>query len=293
MSEVSVVIPNRDGGALLERCLDAVAAARAVSEVVVVDDGSSDGSAERAEQRAGVRVLRSPGRGFAAAVNHGVASTRGGLVLLLNSDAFLRAETVELLAAELVARPPLALCGAGLVHADGSRAKSRDRSLTLRRALREAVSLHVAPLPEQRRFEAACFVPLACVLARRAAWDEVGGLDERFRFYFEDQDLCWRLGRAGWECGVLWEAEAVHLEGGSSRQRDPVAWFQQYHESRLSYLRKRYSRAWSLYLAVWAPSALAHAWLWLARAVLRRKEPAAAAEARAWAWAYLRAALPR
>ena len=63
MTEASVVIPNRDGGELLGRCLDAVASARGIGEVVVVDDGSRDGSSAEAATRAGVRVEPSPGRG--------------------------------------------------------------------------------------------------------------------------------------------------------------------------------------------------------------------------------------
>jgi GT2 family glycosyltransferase len=282
---VAVVIPNRDGGEVLERCLDAALPARGLDEVVVVDDGSTDGSDERAARR--VRVERSPGRGFAAAANHGARRTSAELVLLLNSDAFLREDTVERLAARFAERPRLGLCGAALVHEDGSRAKTRDRALTLANAVRLAASLRLPPLPDGEGFEPAGFVPLACAAARRSAWDEAGGLDERFRFYFEDHDLCRRLAAAGWEVGVSWDAEAVHLEGGSSRARDPAGWFVQYQRSRLAYLRKSWPAGWPLYLAVWTPSAAAHSALWLARALGRRDR-----RALAWSGAYLRSALP-
>ena len=287
MTEASVVIPNRDGGELLGRCLDAVASARGIGEVVVVDDGSRDGSSAEAATRAGVRVERSPGRGFAAAANHGVASTRGDLVLLLNSDAFVARDTVELLAVPFAERPRLALCGAALVHEDGSRAKTRDRSLTLGRALREAVSLHLDPLSEGSGFERVEFVPLACALVRRLAWHDVGGLDERYRFYYEDHDLCWRLAGEGWEIGVRWDVTAVHIEGGSSRAHDPAGSFRRYHVSRLAYLRKRYPAAWPLYLGVWAPSAAVHSLAWVGRAAARRDR-----RGLAWASAYARSAPP-
>jgi N-acetylglucosaminyl-diphospho-decaprenol L-rhamnosyltransferase len=287
VTDVSVVIPNRDGGALLRRCLDAVGSACGVGEVVVVDDGSTDGSPEEAAARAGVRVERSPGRGFAVAANFGVAATAGDLVLMLNSDAFVEPDTVELLALPFAGRPRLALCGAALVHEDGSRAKTRDRPLTLVRAVREALSLHLERLPEGSGFERVDFVPLACALVRRRAWEEIGGLDERYRFYYEDHDLCWRLIREGWEVGVRWDATAVHVEGGSSRVHDPAAWFRRYHVSRLAYLRKRYPAGWPLYLAVWAPSAAVHSAAWVARASARRDR-----RGLAWASAYARAAVP-
>jgi len=285
---VSVVIPNRDGAGVLERCLDALAAAEGVGEVIVVDDGSSDGSDEHAGARAGVLVLSSPGRGFSAAVNHGLAQARGDLVLLLNSDAFVRPDTIARLVEAVAGRPRLGLCAAGLVHEDGRRSRSRDRALTLGRALREAASFQFPPLGEHGGLEPAAFVPLACALVRSEAWREVRGLDERFRFYYEDQDLCWRLGRAGWEIAVLWEAEAVHVGGASSVATDPSRWFLQYHESRVRYLRKRYPRLWPLYSAAWLVNALVHAAVWLARAAARR-DPAGLE----WARAYLRVALPR
>lgn len=275
---VSVVIPNRDGGGLLERCLDALEQAEGVDELTVVDDGSSDGSDARAQQR-GVRVLGSPGSGFAAAVNHGVAATSGELVLLLNSDAFVRRDTVRLLTKALAANSSLGLCAAALEHDDGSRARTFGRTLTLAVALRLALSLPPAPPAEGSGVHPVEFVPLACALVRRRAWEEVGGLDDRYRFYFEDVDLCWRLASVRWGVAVHWDAVAVHAEGGSSRARDPVAWFPQFHDSRLRYLRKRYPRAWYAYLALWLPSALAHALAWIARGD------------RGWATAYVRSAL--
>jgi N-acetylglucosaminyl-diphospho-decaprenol L-rhamnosyltransferase len=272
---IRAVVPNRDGAAVIARCLEHLAAA-GVDDVVVVDDGSHDGSPEQAAAL-GARVLRSPGAGFAAAVNHGAASTEGELLLVLNSDAFVDAETPRLLAEAL--EGGFALCGAALEDEAGNRARAFGRDITLAHALRNAVSLHPPPPPERGGIQEVEFVPLACVLVRRDAWEAVRGLDERYRFYFEDYDLCWRLRQAGHRLAVRWDARAVHVGGGSSRARGPHPWFRQFNESRLRYLRKRYPRRWPLYLAVWAPSALAHAGLWLARGD------------RAWARAYVESAL--
>ena len=275
---IGVVIPNRNGGEVLERCLDALAASHGIGEIVVVDDGSTDGSAERAAAREEVRVLPSPGSGFAAAVNAGVAAAGADYLLLLNSDCFVEPDTAERLRASLERDPRLGLCAAALVGEDGSRAKTCDRLVGMHRAVREALSLQLPPLEEGRGVARVAFVPLACALVRRAAWDSVGGLDERYRFYFEDHDLCWRLTRAGWGLAVDWDARAIHLEGGSSRARDPQVWFTQFHESRMRYLRKRYPRSWPVYAALWIPSALLHAVAWLFRG------------SRPWARAYVRAA---
>jgi GT2 family glycosyltransferase len=285
MTGIAAVVPNRDGGALLERCLDALAAADAVEEIIVVDDGSSDGSPERAAERPRVRVVPSPGSGFADAVNAGVAVAKSDWLLVLNNDCFVAPDTAVRLREALERDPGLGVCAAALVREDGSRAKTFDRQLTMYRALREAASLQLPRLAGGDGIASVPFVPLACALVRSEAWNSVGGLDTRYRFYFEDHDLCWRLARAGWRLAVDWDARAVHLEGGSSRQRDPQRWFVQFHDSRLRYLRKRYPRSWVVYAAVWVPSALAHAALWLVRCF--RGDRGAAL---AWARAYARAA---
>jgi len=222
-------------------------------------------------------VLASPGNGFAAAVKHGAASTQGELLLVLNSDAFVRPETPRLLAEAL--EGGFALCAAALEDEAGNRARTFGSDLTLGHAMRNAVSLHPPPPAERDGIQEVEFVPLACVLVRRDAWEAAGGLDARYRFYFEDYDLCWRLRQAAQRLAVRWDARAVHLEGGSSRARGPHPWFRQFNESRLKYLRKRYPRGWPLFVAVWVPSALAHAGLWLARGD------------RAWARAFVESAV--
>jgi N-acetylglucosaminyl-diphospho-decaprenol L-rhamnosyltransferase len=280
--DVSVVVPNRDGAGLVGRCATA-ALASGVGEVVVVDDGSTDGSPAEAAT-AGARVLRSPGRGFSAAVNHGVAASSGRFALVLNSDCFLEPDAPSLLARALDDDPLLGLCGAALDEPDGSPSRSHGHLLTLALVLRQTLGAGSPAPPPSRAsgVQRVSFVPLACVLVRREAWDEIGGLDERYPFYFEDHDVCWRLQAAGWNLGVCWDAHALHVGGGSSARREPQRWFRQYHESRALYLRKRYPRLWPLYAAAWVPSALAHAAVWRVR-----RSP----DARAWARAYAASAL--
>ena len=277
---VSVVVPNRDGAGLVGRCVaDALAAGAA--EVIVVDDGSADASPAEAEA-AGARVVDSAGRGFSAAVNTGVELAAGELLLVLNSDCCLERDALSRLAETLASRPRLGACGAALVDEDGTATRSHGHLLTLALALRAAISWAPPPPPDAGEgVQDVTFLPLACVLVRRAAWHDLGGLDERYTFYFEDHDLCWRLRAAGWGLAVRWDARAVHVGGGSSHRREPQRWFRQYHESRARYLRKRYPRSWPLYAAVWIPSALVHAGAWLVRSRPHRL---------AWAHAYVASA---
>ena len=212
---VSVIIPNKNGTGLVGRCV-AAAFASGATEVIVVDDGSTDRSPSEAEG-AGADLLASPGRGFAAAVNAGARQATGELLLVLNSDCFLEQDALGRLVDTLARDAGLGLCAAALVETDRSPGKSHGPCLTLRLALTTALAANPqTPRRRGRGVEDVEFVPLACAMIRRSAWDEVSGLDERFFFYFEDQDVCRRLRDAGWRLAVDWGAVAVHIGGASS-----------------------------------------------------------------------------
>lgn len=272
---VSAVIPNKDGAGLVGRCVGAALTAGA-AEVIVVDDGSSDDSPLEAAA-AGAKVIGSPGRGFSAAVNHGARSATGDALLILNSDCFVETDTIERLVEALSTSARLGLCGAALTELDGSHGRSHGHLLTLGLAIRTALSL-MPPRPvEASGLQTVEFVPLACALVRHEAWTDVGGLDERFFFYFEDHDICRRLASSGWTLAVAWDAAARHVQGGSSRRRDEQRWFVQHAHSRSLYLHKHYPLTWPLFAAVWVPVSLARAGIWAVR-----RRPDSARWARAW-----------
>jgi GT2 family glycosyltransferase len=253
-------------------CVEAAAASGA-AEVIVVDDGSSDTSPAEAV-RAGAVLVESEGKGFSAAVNTGARGATGDALLILNSDCFLEQTTLTRMAETLEGDPSLGVCAAALVEPDRSPGKSRGAELTLGLALLTALSMNpkVSDAPG-RGIEDAEFVPLACATIRRVAWDEVSGLDERFFFYFEDQDICRRLRSKGWRIAVNWDAVAVHVGGASSATRDEQRWFLQYVRSRARYLRKHYRLTWPIFAVVWVPTALARSARW-------PPGPASAAESR-------------
>ncbi len=273
------MIPNKDGAGLVGRCIEAALTAGA-AEVIVVDDGSADDSPLEAAA-AGATVTRSPGRGFSAAVNHGAGSATGDALLVLNSDCFVDPNTIERLVAALSTSGRLGLCGAALTEPDGSHGRSHGHLLSLGLAIRTALSLVPPPPVETGGLQTVEFVPLACALVRHEAWTDVGGLDERFFFYFEDHDICRRLASSGWSLAVAWDAAAKHVQGGSSRRRDEQRWFVQHAHSRSLYLRKHYPATWPLFAVVWVPVSLARAGVW---AVRRRPD------SNRWARAWLRAA---
>ena len=254
MERVAAVIPNLNGAGFIGTCVEAARRA-GIEEVVVVDDGSSDASPAEAAA-AGARVLRSRGRGFAAALTAGFAATVEPYVLVLNSDCFVDEDAVRRLAAALDSERELALVGAGLRTPGGAPAKSHGVLLGLDGTIRALLTGSTGRSAERlgSGLQHCEFVPLACALARRDSWDSVGGIDTGYAFYFEDYDVCWRLGEAGWRIAVCWDAGAVHLEGASTESEGEPR-LRQYYASLARYLRRRYPASWVAYPAVWLPYA--------------------------------------
>jgi GT2 family glycosyltransferase len=276
---ISAVIPTYNSGGLLDRCLEALAATDVVDDVIVLDGGSNDGTEERSAHRASVRVVRMEGTNFNRRLNEGVAQARHELVLVLNDDAFVDPETPARLAKVLRERPRVGVVGARLRYEDGSDQRSAGRYKTLMGVTLGLLSLErlaarlgpPAVRPESgTALERATWLPLCAAVVRKTAYQGVGGIDERFSFYAEDQDFARKLTEAGWEILVRSDAGAVHLGGGTTSAKDPGYWFARYHENRFIYLQKYYPRAWRVYALLWAVRASMHMALWRARALKRR-----------------------
>ena len=101
------------------------------------------------------------------------------------------------------------------------------------------------PDPKPDGVEPVTWLPLCCAVIRRSAWREIGGWDERFTFFYEDQDFCRRLAEAGWGLAIRWDAGAIHVGGGSTstwsranRRSGSCA----SSENRFLYLQKWYPR---------------------------------------------------
>jgi GT2 family glycosyltransferase len=285
---VSALIPHRNSGDMLEKCVDALLAARGVDEIVVADESSTDGSVERVADKPLVRVVESTRRGFAAAMNVAIRAAANDRLLLLNSDAFVRVDTVERLNRRLDENPRLAVCGAALFNPDGTRSKSHTFRFTFWRALADTLNIRPPIAEKGHGLELTHAVLPTCALARRDALAEIGGFDERFVLYYEDLDVAQRLAQAGWLQAIDWEAEAVHVSGGSTSAGARQRWFAQYHRSRVLYMQKHYPRGWLVYSAFWATKASVHVGTWTARAAVNRARGDHEREelAREWAQAF-------
>jgi GT2 family glycosyltransferase len=237
---LSVVIPTRDTRELTLACLDSLVRAAAPGglgaalEVVVVDDASRDGTAEAiAERHPAVQVLRCESSvGFAQAANLGLARARGEVLLLLNSDTEVEPGGISALLAAMAADARLGAAGAMLHYPDGSPQWSAGRAPTLPWLFGLASGLPAlfGRLPHYRRVRppgggrsrtaGAGVIPVqwvtgAALALRREAWEQVGPLDDGFRFYVQDLDLCLRLGAAGWKVAVVSGFRVLHHHGAT------------------------------------------------------------------------------
>jgi N-acetylglucosaminyl-diphospho-decaprenol L-rhamnosyltransferase len=248
--DVSVVIVSFNTRELLARALDAVFAQSGPSfEVVVVDNGSSDGSVEHVRLRfPDVAVLPlGENRGFAAANNVAFARCRGEYVLLLNSDAFLHEGALAALVATARRRPRAAAVGARLLNPDGTLQRSAWPFPRAGRLLLEAVGLHrplarIGAVEDLRlwahdRERAVDFLIGACLLVRGDALADVGGFDEDFWLYGEEADLCRRLAARGWEVVLAPDAVATHV-GGASSATASASRLRHFYRGQKRFLRK-------------------------------------------------------
>jgi GT2 family glycosyltransferase len=217
---VSVVIPNWNGRRWLGPCLEALRAQdRPAHEVIVVDNGSTDGSrAYLREAHPGVAVLElGVNTGFAHAANRGVQHAAGELVALVNTDVVLAPDWLSRMARSLGDDPAAGAVACKIVSLDDP-SSIYDAGDVLRRD--GACEQRGRFMPDDGRWDRPGEVFGACAgaaLYRRSVLRSLGGFDERYFAYLEDVDLALRIRLAGWRCRYE-PAVARHAGEGSSRQ---------------------------------------------------------------------------
>jgi N-acetylglucosaminyl-diphospho-decaprenol L-rhamnosyltransferase len=221
-SDLSVIIVSWNTRDILLNCLASVACSAGEYGVVVVDNGSQDGStAAVRDSFPKVKIIQcAANQGYACGNMIGLRATTGRYVLFLNSDTVVPSNALHRLVAFLEQRPKAAACGPRLARADGTIqafAFGSDPTLSYLMA-RTCARLGLRPPLhnwEMDEVQLVDWVSGACLLARRSALDQVAGFDERMFLYFEDNDLCLRLRRAGWQVFYNPTVSIVHIGGAS------------------------------------------------------------------------------
>jgi GT2 family glycosyltransferase len=230
---VAVVIPSWNSLDLLPACLESLRRQELPLEIMVVDNGSGDGSLEYLREE-GVPHLSLPqNAGFAAAVNLGVRRCTAAAILSLNADTVLEPGCVGALLEALRAEPELGGVQPRILQLEreGPEAPERARLYSVGQALTKdgrAIELGAGETQAEDRLAGreifgACGA--ACLL-RRELFDQLGGYDERYFAFYEDVDLNVRARIAGWRFAYVPEAVVWHV-GNASWVREtarPGAW---------------------------------------------------------------------
>jgi hypothetical protein len=224
----TVVVPNLNGAHFLEPCLEALAGqSLAPAAVIVVDNGSTDGSVELVRRRfPDVDVLGFPeNRGFAAAMNSGIAAASTELVAFLNNDAVPEPAWLEELVACLERHPAAAATTSKLLLADDpARLDGAGDGLT--RSFLPYVRGHGELDDGRFGDEVEVFSASGAAAVWRAqALHELGSFDERFFAFYEDVDLSFRARLRGYEIWYAPRAVVRHARGGTAGQHIDFALF--------------------------------------------------------------------
>ena len=255
--KVAVVVISYDTRDLLLECLTSIfdSATGDDIEVVVVDNASRDGSYEAVcEAYPQVRAIRNEtNRGFGAACNQAITSTRAPLVLLLNSDAQITPEGFRALQECMRANDRCGAAGCRIFNAEGAIVGNAGSFLTaLNQALEQAGitgsmtsrrlrRTYVPAYGENLLDSTVDWIDGACMMLRRVALEEAGLFDERFFMYSEDEDLCFRLRKLGWMICHSGRGSAIH-RGGASTSQNRLEMLRNFYSSQMLFLLKHRGR---------------------------------------------------
>lgn len=242
--DLSIIIVNWNGGSLLTRCVETIVNSPpgVAYEIVIIDNASEDDSLAQLQEsetaaplvaREELRILQNTeNRGFGAANNQAFALTTSPFVFLLNLDTEVPPGTIDTLMNKLTSDPGIGACGPKILNFDGSVQTSVyfNPPRVWHTFLSQLWLYHL--LPRRIRGELLLGwhwshdrqrdVPMlggAAILAKREMIDQVGGFDERFHMYAEDNEWCWRITKSNWRLRFVPEAVLRHHGAHSSRKR--------------------------------------------------------------------------
>jgi GT2 family glycosyltransferase/glycosyltransferase involved in cell wall biosynthesis len=240
MPRLSIVVLNWNVAGMLAACLESLPGAAAEwwsdTEVIVVDNASSDGSVEMVGERfPGARLLVLPrNMGFSGGNNEGIRVARGECILLLNPDTVAHPGSIATLADYIQAHPGVGITGPRLLNPDGTLQPSRRRFPTLLTALVESTPLqrtfphakvlrdfYMLDRPDDET-QPVGWLSGAALMCRRETLGQAGWFDPGYFMFSEEMDLCRRVNDAGWSVVYVPTAEIVHYGGGSTGQDVPA-----------------------------------------------------------------------
>lgn len=252
--DVSIVIVSWNTREILRDCLRSIdEQAKDISyEVIVIDNASSDGSAQMVKQKFPQVTLieNADNRGFAAANNQGLQIAHGKYILLLNPDTVILEQAIDKTFKFAEENPDAAVIGIRNDDKDGQMTPNCFMFASVQNLIISLIGLHKL-FPKNRFFGrerltwwnyqsvkevdvvAGCFM-----LVRHEAINQIGGLDERYFMYGEEMDWCWRFKKAGLKILYYPDARIIHY-GGLSASQNPQEMRRELQRSFLLFIERR------------------------------------------------------
>jgi GT2 family glycosyltransferase len=257
--DISIIIVNWNTRDLLQNCLESIykTICDISYEIICVDNASRDGSASMLQDKYPlVRLIQNEeNRGFGAANNQAMRIMKGRYALLLNSDAVLTENAVRELFAFMEARSDASMACGQLLNADGSKQNSVASFPNLLSLLTNTSLLEYL-FPKRypsKRYNHDKPIEVdsgigACLLVRKKAIEDVGMLDERYFFFFEETDWAYQMREAGWKVFHVPTAFIYHMQG-QSIGRDMQSRIE-FYRSRYQFFRKWKSRPYFIIVRI-------------------------------------------
>lgn len=234
---LSIILVSYNTVALLRDCLASVEPQLGPhDEVIVVDNASSDGSADmvKSSYPDTVLVASETNLGFGRANNHAISIAKSDLLWLLNPDTRLEPNALADAVAFMVENPAIGMAGTALINPDGS----SQSSVEYRYPGQAYAKSTIGHLPGD-----IAWVMGASIIARRDVLKTVGGFDEQFFLYGEEVDLCLMVRKAGWPIGFVEDSVVIHHGGESERGETSGAVLEKKFNAEMLFYRKHYSEA--------------------------------------------------
>jgi GT2 family glycosyltransferase len=227
---VSVIVVNWNHRDLLARCLRRLEDQTLRDfEIIVVDNGSSDGSRELLSARAaagGLRVIEnSENRGFCAANNQGIAASQAEFIALLNNDAEPEAGWLEQLVAALQRRPLAGMAASKVLTHEDPQIIDKAGHLIYLDGQNRGRGTGQRDLGQYDQSEETAWPDGCAALYRKRMLDQIGGFDEDFFAYGDDAELGLRARIAGWQCVYAPKAVVYHRTGSTLGRYSPERLF--------------------------------------------------------------------
>lgn len=231
--DFSIVIVSYNTAELTLACLESLTAGDGDREIWIVDNASPDDTVSRVRSKFPEvhLIVNQTNRGFAAANNQALPHCSGRYIIFLNPDTVVKKDALQKAADYMDANRHIGLAGAKILNPDGT----LQESVSYRYPGEKHTGGETAKLPGN----IACVLG-ACMIARKELIVELGGFDEDFFLYGEDQDLAWRIREKGFSIGYIEDAEVFHWGGQSEAETPPAAVFAKKIQAEYLFYAKHY-----------------------------------------------------